>query len=112
LLGIGVLGIARATMSSITPWRMSSMVSRTLSCAMNSLRCSNTTLRWSFMTLSYFRMFLRMSKLRASTLAWRRSMALLIQGGRWPRLLQPELLQHAVHAVGAEDAHQVVLSDR
>ena len=67
-------------MSSITPWRMSSMVSRTLSSAMNSLRCSNTTLRWSFMTLSYLRMFLRMSKLRASTFACARSIALLIQG--------------------------------
>jgi hypothetical protein len=26
--------------------------------------------------------------------------------------LQAELLQHAVHALGAEDAHQVILSDR
>ena len=43
-----------------------------------SRRCSNTTLRWSFMTLSYFRMFLRMSKLRASTLPCAFSIALLI----------------------------------
>ena len=111
LLGIGVLGDARGTtMSSMTPWRMSSMVSRTLSSAMNSLRCSNTTLRWSFMTLSYFRMFLRMSKLRASTFACARSMALLIQG--WTMAsssFRPSFGQHAVHAVGAEDAHQVVL---
>jgi hypothetical protein len=58
-------------------------------------------------------MFLRMSKLRASTFACARSIALLIQG--WNDglvLLQPELRQHAVHALGAEDAHQVVLSER
>ena len=47
---------------------------------MNSRRCSKTTLRWSFITLSYFRMFLRMSKLRASTFRCAFSMALLIQG--------------------------------
>ena len=102
--------MCRATMSSTTPWRISSIVSRTLSCAMNSRRCSNTTLRWSFMTLSYFRMFLRMSKLRASTFACARSIALLIHGmDDRLVLLQPELRQHAVHALGAEDAHQVVL---
>jgi hypothetical protein len=47
---------------------------------MNSRRCSNTTLRWSFMTLSYLRMFLRVSKLRASTFCCAFSTARLIQG--------------------------------
>jgi hypothetical protein len=68
------------------------------------------TLRWSFITSSYFSRFLRMSKLRASTFCCAFSSALLIQG--WTiasSSLRPSLVQHAVHAVGAEDAHQVVL---
>ena len=51
-----------------------------------------------------------MSKLRASTFACARSIALLIQGWMMASSsLQAELRQHAVHALGAEDAHQVVL---
>ena len=89
---------------------MSSIVSRTVSWRMKSRRCSNTTLRWSFMTSSYFRMFLRMSKLRASTLLLR-LLERLVDPGMDDRLvlLEAELRQHAVHAVGPEDAHQVVL---
>ena len=99
-----------AMRSSTTPWRISPMISSSDSCAIISRRCSNTTLRWSFMTLSNFSMFLRMSKLRASTFCWAFSNALLIQG--WmiaSPSLQAELDQHGVHAVGAEDAHQIVL---
>ena len=51
-----------------------------------------------------------MSKLRASTFFWARSSALLIQG--WTMAspsFRPSFLQHAVHALGAEDAHQVIL---
>ena len=51
-----------------------------------------------------------MSKLRASTFFWARSSALLIQG--WTIAspsLRPSFCSIAVHAVGAEDAHQVVL---
>ena len=67
------------------------------------------TLRWSFITLSNLRMFLRMSKLRASTFCCAFSSALLIQG--WTiasSSFRPSLVQHAVELVGAEDAHQVV----
>jgi hypothetical protein len=46
----------------------------------SSMRCSKMTLRWSFITSSNFRMFLRASKLRASTFCWAFSRALLIQG--------------------------------
>ena len=51
-----------------------------------------------------------MSKLRASTFCCAFSSALLIQG--WmiaSSSFRPSLVQHAVQAVGAEDAHQVVL---
>jgi hypothetical protein len=51
-----------------------------------------------------------MSKLRASTFCWAFSRALLIHG--WmiaSPSFKAELLQHGVHALGAEDAHQVVL---
>ena len=69
-----------ATRSSITAWRMSATVSATASSRIHSTRWSKMTLRWSFITLSNFRMFLRMSKLRASTFCCAFSSALLIQG--------------------------------
>ena len=51
-----------------------------------------------------------MSKLCASTFALR-ALQRLVDPGMDDRLvlLEAELLQHAVHAVGAEDAHQIVL---
>ena len=77
---------------------------------MISLRCSKITRRWSLSTLSYFRMFLRISKLRASTFCWAFSSALLTQG--WVMASpgsSPSLVRMRVHALGAEDAHQIVL---
>ena len=59
---------------------MSATVSATFSSRMRSTRCSKITLRWSFITLSYLSMFLRMSKLRASTFCCAFSSALLIHG--------------------------------
>ncbi|MNX97450.1 hypothetical protein D3C86_1298180 [compost metagenome] len=64
----------------MTSWRMSAAVSPILSASISSRRWSKITLRWSFSTSSYFRRFLRVSKLRASTFFWARSSALLIHG--------------------------------
>ena len=102
-------GTRSATMVAIISLRISATVSDTSVAFMNSLRWAYTSLRWSFITSSYFSTFLRVSKLRASTFFCAFSSALLIQG--WTiasPVLQPQLLQHPAHPVGAEDAHQVV----
>ncbi len=109
LLGIGVLRDVLGDGSSITAWRMSVTVSATASSFISSTRWSKMTLRWSFITSSNFRMFLRMSKLRASTFCCAFSSALLIQGWTIASFsFSPSFVQHAVELVGAEDAHQVV----
>src|SRR5512146_641306 len=89
----------RATRSSTTRSRNSAIWSLTSSADMISRRCSKITRRWSFSTSSYFRMFLRISKLRASTFCCAFSSA----------FFEAEALQQRVHALRTEDAHQVVL---
>ena len=64
----------------MTPVRISSIVGSSDSDAIILRRSSKMTLRWSFITLSNLRMFLRMSKLRASTFCCAFSSALLIHG--------------------------------
>ncbi len=98
----------RLTISSMTEWRISVTVDASSSAAMYSLRWLKTALRWSFITSSYLRTFLRRSKLRAQPFL-AVSMALFTPWmGDGLALLQPELGQHAIHAVGPEDPHQIV----
>ena len=77
---------------------------------MISRRWAKIALRWSFITSSNFRRFLRMSKLRASTLPWAFSRALFTQG--WTMAspsFMPRRPSIEFEPLGAEDPHQVVL---
>ena len=112
LLGIGALGDVAWRRGRRRPRRgIRTIWSLTSSDDMISRRCSKITLRWSFSTSSYFREVLADFEVARSTFCCAFSSALLIQG--WTMAspcpsAQPR--QHAVDALGAEDAHQIVLA--
>ncbi len=100
----------RVTMSSMTPWRISSIVSRTDSCAMKSLALLEHDLALVVHDVVVLQDVLADVEVARLDLLLR-LLDRLVDPGMDDRLafLEAELLQHAVHAVGAEDAHQVVL---